>query len=315
MVDAAETLQSLYQQFGDLPGIQIELHKSLVAVRVENQAATATIFLQGAQVSHYQRHGQPPLLWCSPLCDYRAGQSLRGGIPLCWPWFGDLAHNPHEVSAHHRLENPPAHGFARQLHWQLDSITTPDTSHTVLTFSLQLAATEQTAWPFATRLSLRVTVANSLTVTFGVENTGGEAFCFASALHTYFATSDIKNTLVEGLDGLEYTDTLQDWRIFNQSGSLHIDREVDRIYHATDQPISIIDREWQRAITINTEGSKSAVVWNPWSEKAARLSHFADDAYLEMLCIETANVDRDIVSLAPGAKHQLTLELASQLLS
>lgn len=314
MVDTAEILQSLYRRFGDLPGIQIELHKSLVAVQVENAAASATVFLQGAQVSHYQLRNQPPLLWCSPLCDYRPGQPLRGGIPICWPWFGDLARNPDTLSAKAGLQHAPAHGFARQQQWQLDSIATPNPGLTVLTLSLVLADKEQVAWPFATRLSLQVTVGNSLALDFGVENLGYEGVCYSSALHTYFATSHIDNTVVDGLDGLEYIDTLLDWRIFHQSGPLRIDRETDRIYLDTQQPVSIVDSGWRRAITLNTRGSNSAVVWNPWNEKARRLSQFADDAYLEMLCIETANVDRDIVTLAPGAKHQLTLELTSQLL-
>ncbi len=122
-VDIGQQMQQLYSQFGDLPGISIELHKQLLAIRVENKQATATVFLQGAQLSDYQKQGEQPIIWCSPHCDYQNGQSLRGGIPLCWPWFGDLARNPEPVRQHiNQTTDAPAHGFVRNRLWSLSTV-------------------------------------------------------------------------------------------------------------------------------------------------------------------------------------------------
>ena len=312
----ARQMQQLYERFGKLPGINIELHKNLLAVKVENRHSSATVFLQGAQISHFKRHGYHPILWCSPLCDYSQGLSLRGGIPVCWPWFGDLSRNPQCIKQHIRQTQAiPAHGFARTLQWQLSDIDILSDDITRLRLNLSLRDNDNEYWPFACRLQLQASIGKELNVQLQIDNDSTETITFSDALHSYFAISDIDQIAINGLQQLRYIDCMDQWREHTQHGALTIDREVDRIYHGTVNDITIIDQAWNRAININSKGSNSAVIWNPWIEKSKRLSQFDHQAYKEMLCIETANADKDHVRLGPGARHQLDVCISEHLLS
>lgn len=308
--DLGQQMQQLYSQFGNLPGVTIELHKALLAVRVENAQASATIFLQGAQLSHYQRLGETPIIWCSEHCDYSQGQALRGGIPICWPWFGALALNPDTVKQQVPASEAdiPAHGIVRNLLWQLQAIDIIDDNTTRLTLTLSLEKNQQPLWPYACDLKLVINVADTLSMEFEVHNRSDKTIAFSSALHTYFQIEAIAQVRIEGLDQLDYIDCLDDWSEHQQTGPLIIDREVDRIYRNTQQPLTIHDGS-TRTIYVHSSGSNSAIVWNPWIEKSKRLSNFADDAYQRMLCIETANAEQDFIQLAAGKKHQLGLTI------
>lgn len=312
--DISARMQQLYGRYGDLPGISIELHKELLALRVENRQATATIFLQGAQLAHYQKTAEQPTIWCSPLCDYREGTPLRGGIPICWPWFGDLARNPDSIQQHHTLTDAPAHGLVRDREWQVDSISFEGEEVTHITLTLKLPAIEGCYGPYPSDLRLTLSVGEKLTALLEIENRGDKAFVFSCALHSYFAVGDIDKVSVNGLEQLQYIDCMDDWQQRTQEGAATIDQEVDRIYLGTHNTINLVDKSWQRVISVHSEGSDSTVLWNPWQDKASRLSHFADDAYREMLCIETANVGSDCVTLPPGASHSLRMTISSNTL-
>ncbi len=314
--DIGQQMQQLYSQFGQLDGVVIELHKDLLAVRISNKAATATVFLQGAQLSDYQTAAQqaaglPPVIWCSDQCDYREGTSLRGGIPICWPWFGDLTRNAEAVKQQIPDSNKPlsAHGFVRTRLWDLLAVETIDPETTRLHLQLRLAENQEPLWPYHCELNMLITVGTTLSMDFAVTNLSSTTLSFSSALHSYFGVNAIDDTLVGGLDGHAYIDSLDDWQEKHQQGSLVIDQEVDRIYRGTDQAITIKDA--QRRITLQSQGSNSAIVWNPWIEKSKRLSNFADNDYRRMLCIETANAEQDFIQLGPNNSHHLNLNIST----
>jgi glucose-6-phosphate 1-epimerase len=306
-----QQMQQLYSQFGELPGISIELHKQLLAIRVDNQQASATVFLQGAQLSHYQRHGEAPLLWCSEQCDYQQGTSLRGGIPICWPWFGDSQRNPASVQQLIIDQETalPAHGLVRNRDWQLLSIDTADQNTTLICLQLSINPDDEPRWPYACTLQLQISVGTKLTVQLRVTNNSPQPITYSCALHSYFAVSHIDQVSVEGIDQQHYSDCLDNWQSHQQQGKLKIDREIDRIYRTEGKPIGIIDQ--QRTIILSTEGSRSSVIWNPWVEKSARLSHFGEQDYQQMLCVETANALDDVIQLAPEQQHQLQLTIST----
>jgi glucose-6-phosphate 1-epimerase len=314
-VDTGQQMQQLYQRFGELPGVVIELHKELLAVHIQNDAATATVFLQGAQLSQYQAKGQPASIWCSDSCDYKVGSPLRGGIPICWPWFGDFDRNPKTVQAsvpHTQDHVPSAHGFVRNQNWLLEDIKIIDDHCSVLTLSLVLAAGEHPYWPHATRLEAEFTISTELTVAFTVHNLSEQTVHFTNALHTYLSVGDIHHTQVSGLDDCRYLDCLDDWQAHQQKGDLRFNGETDRIYDGAADPIVISQKE-KPIIEIHSTGSRSTVVWNPWIDKAERLSQFDSQDYLSMLCVETANIGDDAVELAPQQSHKLVLNINNAL--
>ena len=310
--DIGQRIQDLYRQFGEIPGVTIEIHKSLVAVNILNDAAEATLFLQGAQISHFKSHHQPASLWLSPECDYQAGKPLRGGIPICWPWFGQLDKNPEEIKAQINNTQAPAHGFVRERDWQLDRIETLDPSTTRVSLSLTIEADAEPLWPFKCRIELDVIIAESLNVTFRVFNLSGQTFHFSTALHSYFSVEHINQVAVTGLDQSQYLDCLNDWKNYNQIGKVTVDEEVDRLYFPTNNRLSIENQKAGHCVHIESQNSNSTVLWNPWVNKAKRLSAFPDDAYQHMLCIETANADKDFVTLAAGQQHELRLTISNQ---
>ncbi|PIA69046.1 D-hexose-6-phosphate mutarotase [Pseudomonas sediminis] len=289
---------------------RVELDQ-LVCWRIRAAGSELLVAQQGAQILSYQQGEQPPLIWLSPDAAYQRGQSVRGGVPVCWPWFGDLRRNPQAVQAHYHLEQASAHGLVRALDWELLGIDEEDDAVT-LRFAYDTRAQPLEGWPRDVGLTFVVRLADDLGMSLETHNRGTEPLTLSQALHSYFAVSDVRQISVEGLQGCRYIDTLQDWQELRQQEALLFDAETDRIYFDTAARLSIVDPGWGRRIHLDARGSRSAVLWNPWVDKAKRLSQFPDEAWQNMLCIETANVLEDIVQLKADERHRLELRLSSE---
>lgn len=269
---------------------------------------------QGAQILHYQHGEQPPIIWLSEQAGYSRGQSVRGGVPVCWPWFGDLKRNPQALQEQHA--NPgsaPAHGGVRNLDWQLLGIE-QDGDSVLLQFHFDSRQQALADWPQQAELQLDIRLDQRLHLSLTSRNHGTQPLYLSQALHSYFAVSDIRQARVLGLDGCRYIETLEDWQERRQQGAVQFCGETDRIYLDVPPRLALVDNGWNRRILLESDSSRSAVVWNPWIEKAQRLSQFADDAWQRMLCIETANIWDDCIELAPGASHCLNVSLWSEAL-
>ena len=283
----------------------------LVCWRIRRGDAELLVAEQGAQVLSYRQGGAAPLIWLSEQAEFKQGQSVRGGVPICWPWFGDLARNPPAVQATYQSEQPaPFHGLVRALPWQLaEQRCEGDVA--LLEFRCAQAQERLPGWPHAVELTLQIRLADRLRLTLTSHNRGDRPVAISQALHSYFAVSDIRQVEVEGLDGRPYVETLEDWETRRQQGNLRFSGETDRIYLDLPASLSVIDHGWNRRILLSSSGSSSAVLWNPWIDKARRLSSFADDAWQRMLCIETANVLGDAFELQPGEQHAMSVEIHS----
>ncbi|MNZ49362.1 putative glucose-6-phosphate 1-epimerase [compost metagenome] len=279
--------------------------------RVQTPQAELLIAEQGAQILRYQRLGEPPLIWLSEQATGQRGQSVRGGVPVCWPWFGDLARNPAALLAQYRGDAAPFHGLVRNLPWECrESVV--DGDEVRLLFACPQPEDGLPGWPHAVDVELEIRLGTRLQLTLRSHNRGQRPVWLSQALHSYFAVSDIRQVAVRGLDGGRYIETLDGWHECRQDGALRFAGETDRIYLDTPPLLQIDDAPWQRRLCLRASGSRSAIVWNPWVDKARRLSQFAEDAWQRMLCIETANVLDDAVQLAPGARSSLALELWSE---
>lgn len=293
------------------PKVESEKHGELNCWRITSDSAELLIAQQGAQVLSYQRVGEPPLLWLSDQALFKQGKSVRAGVPVCWPWFGNLARNPQSVQAMYQASEAPAHGLARGRDWQLLGI---DNSSTELRidFTLPQALGHLPGWPHTVALNLSIVMGEQLSLTLCSENLGSDPVTISQALHSYFAVSDVRQVRVEGVAGLNYIETLANWEQRNQQGDLGFAGETDRIYLQAPEQLSIVDPAWNRRILLRSSGSRSAVIWNPWTDRAAELIDMANDGWQRMLCIETANVWDDLVQLAPGARHTLSLSIGSE---
>jgi glucose-6-phosphate 1-epimerase len=290
--------------------VESEQHGELNCWRISSDRAELLIAQQGAQILSYQRVGEPPLLWLSDQAMFRQGKSVRAGVPVCWPWFGNLQRNPASVQAMYRGEQAPAHGLARTRDWQLLGVEEKG-ADLHIEFELPEAQGDLPGWPHDVELKLQVVLGDVLTVSLNSRNMGNSPVTISQALHSYFAVSDVRQARVEGVEGLQYIETLADWEQRQQQGALGFAGETDRIYLDTPQTLSIVDPHWARRITLTSNGSRSAVIWNPWTERARELADMADDGWQRMLCIETANVWDDVVELKPGASRSLQVRIAS----
>jgi D-hexose-6-phosphate mutarotase len=259
----------------------------------------ALVALHGGQVLNWTSGGAG-LLWLSPTARIREGKSIRGGIPVCWPWFGD----------HPQDATKPAHGFVRQRAW--DVIDTEATAGSVrVTLATMTREADGALWPHQAEVRLTVTLGAGLSLALKTTNTGPAPLQLTQALHTYFRVSDIANAEVTGLDGCSYLDKLAGFARMTQSGAIRFGGEVDRIYVGDTGAVTLADHGMGRRLLIASTGSRSAVVWNPWVDKTARLGDMGSaEAYRQMLCIETANAGDDVVRLAPGAQHALGVRYA-----
>lgn len=290
------TLEALNHQFA-IPG-QLSFQAGpgdLVIAEINNRHATATLALQGAHVIAYQPHGHQPVLWASQNSPYQAGKSIRGGIPVCWPWF----------AAHPTDTSKPAHGFARTSLWAVTATTGAEHERTQIQLELADTPATQALWPHAFTLQLIVTVGPELQVELVTRNAGSEPFTITEALHSYFSLSHIDAIVIHGLEETAYLDKVEAFRPKRQEGPVTIHSETDRIYLDTTATCVIEDKGWRRRVSIAKTGSRSTVVWNPWRDRARAMADFGEEEYAGMVCVETANAADDIIVLSPGEAHRL----------
>jgi D-hexose-6-phosphate mutarotase len=256
---------------------------------IQHSTATARVALHGAQLMEWTPTGQKPVIYLSPEAVYHAGKAIRGGIPICWPWFGH----------HEKDPKLPQHGFVRSRFWELAEAT-EEAAGVHLKLVTRDDADTRKLWPHSFRLTLELRVGAALQVSLRTENTGSEPFAVTGALHSYFALGDVRQASVMGLDGTDYLDTVGSKTARHQSGDIRIDQEVDRVYQSSAE-VHVQDEAWQRTISIQGAGSDTSVVWNPWIEKAKALADLPDEDYLRFVCVETANAWKDQITVAPGA--------------
>jgi glucose-6-phosphate 1-epimerase len=249
--------------------------------------------LQGGHVLRYVRAGEPPLLWVSRAAIYAPGKAVRGGVPVCWPWFG-----PHPTDP-----TKPQHGFARTVMWELRE-TGAEGDLTWARLGLRDSAATHALWPHAFDLELAVRVGDRLDIAVTARNTGNAPFTCGGALHSYLAVGDVAQIKIDGLDGVRYLDKVGGGE-HTQAGPVTISGEVDRVYQGTTSTCTISDPAMGRRVVVEKAGSRTTVIWNPGIEKAHALKDFAEDEYTGMVCVEAVNAGDDTIEIAPWASHTL----------
>lgn len=275
-----------------------------VIVLAENHGA-CEVSLYGGHVLSYRPVGYFPVLWLSPsAAECRQGKAIRGGIPVCWPWFGAAGFTAPDGSA------LPAHGFARTQAWNLLR-TDYDSYSTSATLLLTDSPETRALWPGKFRLELKVTIGANLTLELKTFNEGTSDFEITEALHTYFRVKDIGGVAVAGLDSREYIDKVSGAESVRQSGDITFSSETDRIYSDTSEKCFLNDTSLGRRIEIAKSGSSSTVVWNPWIEKSKTMKDMPEDSYKSFVCVETANAAAEKIVIPAGGTHTMTLSISS----
>ena len=273
----------------------------LPLLRVSNEYAECEIYLYGAHVARYKRKGMEDLLWMSPTSPFSAGKAIRGGIPVCFPWFG-----PHRTSS-----ELPQHGFARIRLWEHESSAGLADGRTRITLSTTDDEATRAQWPYRFGAELTVTVGRELELSLLVENRDDEPFRYEDCFHTYFRVGRAFSCAVEGLDGVGYIDRGRSDVRAVQAGVLRPSGETVNAYMRSPSACALVDPLLKRRIDIAQAGCSSTVVWNPGEATAAKNAEIGP-AWNEFLCIESANCLDTPVLLLPGTAHRSAVRFAAE---
>ncbi|WP_375750735.1 D-hexose-6-phosphate mutarotase [Vibrio sp. HN007] len=266
-------------------------------VRIAHEKAYAEVALHGAHVLSFKPTGQEEVIWLSEKADFSPEKAIRGGIPVCWPWFGRVA--------------APAHGFARTSEWYVVEHRENEDG-VIVCLGLDESDETRAIWPNSFEARLYVEVSEKMKVTLEVTNTDDKEWKFSGALHTYFNVADIRDTITTGM-GAEYADSLQGGKICQGGAELQLTDTIDRVYTKPEDVISIRDPKNERTIEVRNDGDNSAVIWNPWAEGAQGMGDMADNGYETMLCVEStlhANSIEEGKVLQPEESYQLITEIS-----
>lgn len=262
----------------------------LPRLSINSRQGSAEIYFHGAHLTAWQpASASAPVLWLSRESVFAENKAIRGGVPICFPWFGANVADP----------KAPAHGFARLRAWTLLDAQEDATGVVSITLGLES--------PDMFQAQYRVEIGPSLTMQLQIHNPAQTPFTFEEALHTYFAVHDVRNVTVSGLEDTEYLDKVAGFeRRIQPHEAIHFTAETDRVYLNTRTACVIHDPGARRTITINKTGSDTTVVWNPWIDKARAMADFGDHEWPEMVCVETCNVGDYARTLVPGESHTMT---------
>jgi D-hexose-6-phosphate mutarotase len=293
-------IKELQNRFGDDDHIAFEqTERDVVLIHINHPQVTAIISLQGGQVLEWRPTSQAqPVLWSADPTSWLPSRAIRAGVPICWPWFG----------AHPTERMAPAHGYARLCDWEVTAISKGPLG--TVDIDLSMVSTYEAAmrYPLSATLTTRISVGEALSISLTTINTGADSITITEALHAYFNVGDIDDIQIQGLDGCDYIDLIDQNIRKAQVGSVRFTSETGKVFLNTLKDCFIIDRTLGRTVKIEKSGSHSTVVWNPWLETAAKMSDLGPIAWKKMVCVESANAFDNFVTLEPGGQHTLAVK-------
>jgi glucose-6-phosphate 1-epimerase len=288
-----------------LSDIQAISHAGHACLQLSTRHGTAIVALHGGQLLSWVPAGHREVFWLSPQ-SRPAPAAIRGGVPICWPWFGKQG----------MPDGGMQHGPVRNRSWEVVDVQAEADDRIRLTLAPCSATTpDDPLTRFAAHLLLRLQIdlGENLVQTLQTRNQSDRPFALTQALHSYVSVHDATQVQLAALAGLPYEDKLSAATIQMHASPFTLDQACDRIYQQTDitptHHYALEDRAWQRSIHITTQGSQSLVVWNPGQDQARNMSDMPQTAWRDFLCLEAANAGADVITLAPGAQHQLSQTL------
>jgi D-hexose-6-phosphate mutarotase len=267
---------------------------------ITSRAAVTHVHLHGAQVTHHQPAGEPPLLFLSSRSRFASGAAIRGGVPVVFPWFGPRAGDP----------AAPDHGFARISDWTVESVEQSGGGVVEMILGLEPSDASRRLWPHDFRLRLAAVIGARLELTLEVENRSPAPFTFEQALHAYLRVGDVGDVSITGLEGVTYIDKTDGLRRKAlPDGPFRLDGPTDRVFLGTTSTCRVADPRLGRRLVIDKRGSSTTVVWNPWRERARAMSDLGPGEWRSMLCVEAANAGDDAVTLGAGERHVMGIAI------
>jgi len=295
-MQGAFTVAELARKFGSAGMAKVcEGNRGLARVQVNGAFGQGEIYLHGAHVTSWKPTGKDDLLFVSTKSGWQEGHAIRGGIPICFPWFRAKVNDP----------KAPAHGFVRTKIWQLESISESEAGVTV-SMSTQTDEHTRRWWPAEFRLMYHVTFGSELNLELVCTNTGTTPFRFEEALHTYNRVGDVGRVRLQNLNNVHFLDNTDSNKEKTQHGDVAITAQTDNAYLNTAGAVELLDEDMGRRIRLRKHNSLNTVVWSPWREGSAALRDLGDGEWRQFLCVEATNILASAVSLEPEEEHRMT---------
>lgn len=293
-------IEQLNKDYGIANKVQfVEGKGGFPIIEINNEYAKAVISLYAGQVLSFQPVNQAEdVMFLSDKAYYQEGKAMKGGVPICWPWFGPDPEGKGRAS----------HGFVRNRLWQMREVTSTQDGTTQIVMGLVDTPETRKIWDYAFNLAIAITVGSSLTIQLITRNTGDKSFSITQALHTYFTVGDINQVQVEGLENNTYLDKVDEGKQKTQTGVITFSGECDRIYLDVQPELGINDSSLKRNIKINSTNSKTAIVWNPGATISANMADLGDQDYEKFVCVETANAVNEVIEVPGGGEYTMTAE-------
>lgn len=290
-------LQSLNQQFAIDGHLMIRTGTGdFPIIEIQNQFASAAISLYGAQVLSFRPAGHTEdLLFLSEQSLYQTGKAIRGGIPVCWPWFGP---DPKGLQR-------PNHGFVRNRFWRLQASEMLADGQVRVRLAFDETLKQENTWRQPFELRLEVTIGRELSLKLTTCNRSDKAFSITQAFHSYFRVGRIQRVSIEGLDGCDYFDKLDQGTQKQHVGKLGVTQEIDNVYIDVNQDLTLNDPVLKRRIRIHAPNTSTAVVWNPWTKAGKKMSDLANTDYRHFVCVEAGNIAFDLIAIPPGGEFSM----------
>ena len=277
---------------------QVKLSSDVEILKISHENFQAEVSLYGGQVLRFKPSAQREVLWLSNQSKYQQGIAIRGGIPLCWPWFG--ANNKHDIKSDN-------HGFARQHVWQVDQLTANE-QEVALVLTLE-GENVHSLWPNAFKLEQTLVFSQSIQQTLSMTNLSKTDIDHSGALHSYFSVSNPENIRIDNLTGVNFDDSLTG-HSEKQHDRVDCLGPVDRIYHS-NQVMEIVDEKWSRRIKLTSVGCQQWVLWNPGKELVNQMPDIHQQGEQEYVCLEAANAHWQVLSAGETAVMSQKVEIFS----
>lgn len=288
----------------DVEGVTFSMKENLMMIDVENDFAHATITTHGGCVlSFIPKSGSSAgedIIWVSPTALFNGKKPVRGGVPVCWPWFG----------GHPTEEGKPAHGFVRNATWHLDEVNALDNGVTEVVMSIASSDETMAIWPHAFHLELRIEVGEKLAMTLTTHNPNDYDLTITEAMHTYFAIGDCQNAVIKGLENTTHLNKLADGAAETQAGEVTLVPPMDSVYLNQSGPMTFEDTQNQRTVCIEQNG-QSSVVWSPGPEGVKGFGDIPDENWSSFMCVEAGNILENGVTVPAEQKHHFTMVVSA----
>lgn len=295
--------KSLKEQLTLAPSVSITDSRKLYAspealslLKVESPLCNAVVSIQGAQLLEFKPKDSLPWLWLSPKAMFSEGHPIRGGIPICAPWFGVNQQDP----------SKPKHGFVRARNWQLVNVTESDIGEVELIFTFDSEEGDLSLFPMAFSLNLVIKLTDHINISLSVQNKGIERMPFSWALHSYFNVDSLKDVRVDGLDQHSYLDATQNLAPTLQHGPISFESEVDRVYESVGPEQMITGSP---SLVLKGNNCPTAIVWNPGVKLAEKLADITPDHYDEYICVERGAAFGNTWDIPPQQAMAATLTI------